>query len=63
MELNIQRSVRLLQQMLETSKSKDGRLKLLVSNGDVMAYIKETARCIMPLMQRKGLQFNVSCQP
>lgn len=63
MELNIQRSVRLLQQMLETSKSKNGQMKLLVSNGDVMEYIKQTARCIMPLMQRKGLEFNVSCKP
>ena len=63
MNLNIQRSVRLLQQILETSKSKNGQLKLLVSNGDVMEYIKETAKCMVPLMQRKGLQFNVSCKP
>ncbi|MGN0283048.1 MAG: response regulator [Prevotella sp.] len=63
MDLNIQRSVRLLQQILETTKSKDGRLKLLVSNGDVMAYIRETARCLVPLMVRKGLRFDVSCQP
>lgn len=63
MELNIQRSVRLLQQILETSKSTEGRLKLLVSNGDVMAYIKETARCIVPLMTQKKMQFNVTCSP
>ena len=63
MELNIQRSVRLLQQILETSKSNEGRLKLLVSNGDVMAYIKETARCIVPLMTQKKMQFNVTCSP
>lgn len=63
MELNIERSVRLLQQILETSKSKNGSLKLLVSNGDVMEYIKTTAKCIVPLMQRKGLQFNISCKP
>lgn len=63
MELNIQRSVRLLQQILETSKSNEGRLKLLVSNGDVMAYIKETARCIVPLMMQKKMTFNVTCHP
>lgn len=63
MELNIQRSVRLLQQILETSKSNEGRLKLLVSNGDVMAYIKETARCIVPLMTQKKMQFNITCSP
>ena len=46
MDLNIQRSVRLLQQILEASKASDGRLKLLVANGDVMSYIRETARCV-----------------
>ena len=32
MDLNIQRTVRLLQQILETSKSQEGELKLLVSD-------------------------------
>lgn len=63
MDLNIQRSVRLLQLILETSKSTDGRLKLLVSHGDVMRYIKNTAKCIMPLVQQKGIQLTVTCQP
>ena len=39
MQLNIQRMVRLLQQILETSKSEAGQLKLLVAQGDVMKYI------------------------
>ena len=63
MELNIQRSVRLLQQILETSKSQAGELKLLVSNGDVMQYIRETARSIQPLMDRKELTFSIECKP
>ena len=63
MDLNIQRMVRLIQLILETSKSNAGQLKLLVSNGDVMQYIKETARCIEPLMSRKGLQFTCHCAP
>ena len=63
MEINIQRSVRLLQQILETTKSKDGRLRLLVSHGDVMAYIRNTARTIIPLMARKNLAFSIKCQP
>ena len=63
MELNIQRSVHLLQQILETSKSQAGELKLLVSNGDVMQYIKETARSIQPLMDRKELTFKIECKP
>ncbi|MBR1688787.1 MAG: response regulator [Prevotella sp.] len=63
MQLNIDRVVRLLQQMLETSKSQAGELKLLVSNGDVMTYIRETARCIEPLMAKRGLTFSIRCQP
>ena len=43
MQLNIQRMVKLLQQILETSKSQSGELKLMVSHGDVMKYIRETA--------------------
>ena len=63
MDLNIQRVVRLLQQILETSKSQAGELKLLVSQGDVMVYIRETARTIKPLMAKNGLEFTISCQP
>ncbi len=63
MELNIQRSVRLLQQILETSKSQAGELKLLVSNDDVMQHIKETARSIVPLMESKGINFSIHCKP
>lgn len=63
MQLNIQRMVRLLQQVLETSKSQAGELKLLVSNGDVMKFIRETALTIEPLMQKKGLKFSINCTP
>lgn len=63
MELNIQRIVRLLQQILETSKAQEGGLKLLVSKGDVMQYVTETARCIKPLMSRKQLDFTIHCHP
>ena len=63
MEINIQRSVRLLQQILETTKAQDGRLTLLVSHGDVMGYIRNTAQSIIPLMAKKHLKFSVKCQP
>lgn len=63
MDLNIQRTVRLLQQILETGKSQAGSLKLLVSQGDVMKYITETARSTEPLMKQKGLTFTISCKP
>ncbi len=63
MELNIQRAVNLLQQILETSKSQSGNLKLLVSQGDVMNHITTTARCLEPLMKRKKLEFTIHCKP
>ena len=63
MDLNIQRSVRLLQQILETSKIQAGGLKILVSQGDVMQYIKETAHSLEPLMIRKRLTFTINCKP
>ena len=63
MQLNIQRMVRLLQQILETNKSEAGELKLLVAQGDVMKYIHETAECLEPLLARKRQTFNISCHP
>ena len=63
MQLNIQRMVRLLQQILETNKSEAGELKLLVAQGDVMKYIHETAECLEPLLVKKRQKFSISCQP
>lgn len=63
MEINIQRSVRLLQQILETAKANDGSLRLLVSQGDVMGYIRQTARSIIPLMAKQGVSFSIECSP
>ena len=63
MQLNIQRMVRLIQQILETSKSQSGQLRLLVSQGDVMKYITDTARCVEPLIAKKHMRFDMSCQP
>ena len=63
MQMNIQRMVRLLQQILETSKAEAGELKLLVAQGDVMKYIRETAQCLEPLIARKRMKFTITCQP
>ena len=63
MQLNIERMVRLLQQILETSKSQSGELKLLVAQGDIMQYIQKTALCIEPLMAKKGLDFTIKSTP
>lgn len=63
MQINIQRMVRLLQQILETSKAEAGGLKLLVAQGDVMKYIRETALCLEPLIARKHMKFTIQCTP
>lgn len=63
MQINILRMVRLLQQILETSKSEAGQLKLLVAQGDVMRYLHETAECIEPLIAKKRMKFNIQCSP
>lgn len=63
MELNIERMVRLLQEILETSKSQTGELRLLVSQGDVMQYISKTALCIEPFIVQRGLTLNIECTP
>ena len=63
MQLNIQRMVRLLQQILETSKSEAGELKLLVAQGDVMRYVRETAECLEPLLAKKRMKFTITCKP
>lgn len=63
MQFNIQRMVRLLQQILETSKSEAGQLRLLVAQGDVMKYVRETAECLEPLIAKKDMKFTINCQP
>lgn len=63
MHLNIQRSIRLLQQIMETSREEEQDTKLHVSNGDVMRRIIETARCTEPLMTSKELTFIIHCKP
>lgn len=63
MELNVERMTRLIQQILEASKSQAGELKLKVSHGDVIEFIRQTALCIEPLMHKKGLLFVIQCEP
>jgi len=63
MQVNIQRMVRLLQQILETSKSDSGNLRLLVAQGDVMKYVRATAECLEPLIAKKNMKFSIICQP
>ena len=63
MQINIERTVRLLQQLLEAGKTDDGHPQLLVSNVDVIKYITETVRYIEPLMVSKHIEFTMNCKP
>ena len=63
MELNIDRMVHLLQELLETSKLQAGEMRLKVSQGDVMEYIRQTSLCLEPLMSKRKLDFTIKCQP
>ena len=63
MQLNIERMVRLLQQILETTKAQEGKQKLLIAHGDVMQYIQQTALCIEPLMAQRKVKFTIQCKP
>jgi signal transduction histidine kinase len=61
--MNIDRMVHLLQEILETSKSLSGELKLRVAHGDVMQYISRTALCLKPLMDKRRIKFTIKCTP
>ena len=61
--MNIDRMVHLLQEILETSKSQAGELRLKVAQGDVMQYISRTALCLEPLMAKRQIAFSVNCSP
>ena len=63
MQINIERTVRPLQQLLEAGKTDDGHPQLLVSNVDVIKYITETVRYIEPLMVSKHIEFTMNCKP
>ena len=63
MQINIERTVRLLQQLLEAGKTDDGHPQLLVSNVDVIKYSTETVRYIEPLMVSKHIEFTMNCKP
>lgn len=63
MSNNINRLIRLLQQILEFRKAETGNLKLRVSRGDVAAFIKSEVDSFKPLMLKKKLHFSFVCDP
>ena len=63
MQINIERIVRLLQQLLEAGKIEHGNPQLLISNVDVVKLVIETAHYVEPLMISKHLEFSIHCKP
>ena len=60
---NIQRLLRLLQQILELRKAETGNLKLRVSHGDIAAFVKSKAEAFEPLIKKHKLHFSIICDP
>lgn len=60
---NINRLIRLLQQILEFRKAETGNLKLRVSPGDVAAFVKNEAESFLPLVKKRKIHFSVVCNP
>ncbi|MCD8093356.1 MAG: response regulator [Bacteroides sp.] len=60
---NINRLIRLLQQILEFRKAETGNLKLRVSPGDVAAFVKNEAGSFLPLVKKRKIHFSVVCNP
>lgn len=60
---NIQRLIRLLQQILEFRKAETGNLKLRVSPGDIVAFVKNEAESFQPLVKKRKVHFSVLCDP
>lgn len=63
MNSNIQRLIRLLQQILEFRKAETGNLKLRVSPGDIVAFVRKEAESFQPLINKRKIHFSVLCDP
>lgn len=63
MTTNINRLVRLLQQILEFRKAETGNLKLRVSQQDLAAFIRHHIEAFTPLLKKKDMQFLQSTHP
>ena len=63
MNTNINRLIRLFQQILEFKKAESGNLKLKVSEGNITDFVKNAIEAFRPLMKKKSMDFNLSCTP
>lgn len=60
---NINRLIRLLQQILEFRKAETGNLKLRVSRGDLAAFVRNCVDNFKPLMKKKKMYFSIMTTP
>lgn len=56
---NINRLIRLLQQILEFRKAETGNLKLKVSQGDLVQFVRRSLDGFRPLMKKKDIHFTI----
>ncbi|GHT05181.1 hypothetical protein AGMMS49525_12280 [Bacteroidia bacterium] len=63
MSTNINRLIRLLQQILEFRKAETGNLKLKVSNGDIADFVKTGVDSFKPLMKKNKMHFSLISDP
>lgn len=56
---NINRLIRLLQQILEFRKAETGNLKLKVSQGDLVQFVRRSLDSFRPLMKKKDIHFTI----
>jgi signal transduction histidine kinase/ligand-binding sensor domain-containing protein/DNA-binding response OmpR family regulator len=62
MDINVQRLIRLLQQILEFRKAESGNLQLRVAKGDIALFIRHEAESFEPLIRKHQLHFSVVCE-
>lgn len=60
---NINRLIRLLQQILEFRKAESGNLRLKVSSGDLAAFVSNSIKSFQPLIKKKQMNLIVECEP
>lgn len=62
MSVNVQRLMRLLQQILEFRKAETGNLKLKVSEGDLVLFVRHEVESFIPLVRKRQQHISVACQ-
>lgn len=60
---NVNRLMRLLEQILQFRKAETGNLRLMVSKGDIADFCRREIESIQPLMQKKQLHLSIVTSP